>query len=121
LSVPSGGEVYGQRRSRVRGPPLATEVLLIGGNVTNGVVRVGDTVRRPRRDSSFFTERLLCHLENVGFEGAPRWLGVDQQGRDTFSYLPGRVATEDQPFSDPQVAAAGRLRAPFTKRLAAAR
>jgi len=99
----------GRRRSRARGAPLAIEVPLSGGNITNGVVRVGDTVRRPRRESSSFIERLLRHLERVGFEGAPRWLGVDEQGRDMFSYLPGRVATEDDPFSDPQVTAAGRL------------
>jgi hypothetical protein len=27
---------------------------------------------------------------------------------DTLSYLPGRVATEDEPFTDPQVTTAGR-------------
>ena len=88
---------------------MAIEVPLTGGNITNGVVRVGDTVRRPRRESSPFIERLLRHLEGVGFEGAPRWLGVDQQDRDAFSYLPGRVATEDEPFSPPQVTAAATL------------
>ncbi len=70
---------------------------------------MGHTVRRPHKCSSTFTERLLRHLEAVEFAGAPRWLGVDQQGRDTLSYLPGWVAAVDQQLSDPQVVAAGRL------------
>jgi len=85
------------------------EIALLGGNVTSGVVRAGDTVRRPRGEASPFTEHLLAHLEAVGFAGAPRWRGVDDQGRDTFSYLPGRVAAVNEHLSDPQVAAAGRL------------
>ncbi len=85
------------------------EMALIGGNVTSGVVRVGDTVRRPRGDASPFTEQLLLHLEAVGFAGAPRWRGVDEQGRDTFSYLLGRVAALNEHLSDSQVATAGTL------------
>ena len=57
------------------------EVLLLGGIANAGhVVRVGDTVRRPQRSWSAATHTLLRHLEAVGFEGAPRFLGADSQG-----------------------------------------
>lgn len=91
----------------VRGPAHTREVPFGGGHLTRGVVRAGDTVRRPR--ASAFVERLLRHLEAVGFDGAPRWLGVDDEGRDVLGYLPGRVAEVDQRLSGAQVAAAGRL------------
>ena len=66
------------------------EVLLRGGTANEGkVFRVGDTVRRPQRSWSPATHALLRHLEAVGFEGAPRFLGVDEQGREVLSYVPG--------------------------------
>ncbi|HSC86962.1 MAG TPA: phosphotransferase [Polyangiaceae bacterium] len=86
-----------------------TEVLLSGGNLTAGVVRVGDTVRRPRKASSAFVARLLRHLEAHGFAGAPRYLGEDEQDRDTLSYLPGEVPSRFRRFADHQLADFGRL------------
>jgi hypothetical protein len=50
--------------------------------MVEGVVRVGDTVRRPRDTASHLMREVLLHLERVGFDAAPRWLGVDEQGRD---------------------------------------
>jgi len=41
------------------------------------VVRIGDTVRRPVGPHSPLVHALLAHLESVGFEGAPRFLGID--------------------------------------------
>src|SRR4051812_23447990 len=57
------------------------------------VVRVGDTVRRPRRPTSPATAGLLAHLDRVGFDGAPRHLGYDERGREVLSYIPGEAAT----------------------------
>jgi Phosphotransferase enzyme family len=69
------------------------EILLPGGTTNAGLVtRVGDTVRRPRTATSAATEALLRHLERVGFEGAPRFLGVDERGREVLSYIPGEAA-----------------------------
>jgi hypothetical protein len=80
-----------------RGRP-EREVLLLGGIANEGhVVRVGDTVRRPQRSWSAATHRLLLHLEAVRFEGAPRFLGVDSQGREMLSYIPGTAAVEPYP------------------------
>lgn len=67
------------------------EVPLAGGDVTDGVVRVGDTVRRPVRAHSPAVHALLRHLEDAGFGGAPRFLGVDERGREILSYVPGRT------------------------------
>ena len=85
------------------------EVPLRGGRVTPGVVRVGNTVRRPVTEASPFVARLLGHLERRGFAGAPRHLGLDAAGRDTFSYLPGQVPARFRRWTDAQVAAAGVL------------
>lgn len=80
------------------------EVPLSGGDVSEGVVRVGDTVRRPLRAHSPAVHGLLRHLESVGFDGAPRVLGIDGRGREVLSWvageaprrpLPGHVVAED--------------------------
>ncbi|SDD23409.1 Phosphotransferase enzyme family protein [Geodermatophilus telluris] len=74
------------------------EVPLEGGFTNHGrVVRVGDTVRRPLRPSSPATHALLEHLERVGFGGAPRFLGVDERGREVLSYVPGTAVTPPYP------------------------
>lgn len=65
---------------------------LLGGDVSDGVVRVGATVRRPSTAASAVVRRVLGHLESTGFDGAPRWLGVDALGRDVLTFVPGEVA-----------------------------
>src|SRR4051795_10805607 len=80
--------------------PEACEVeeLLTGGITNRGlVVRVGDTVRRPQRPTSAATHALLRHLADVGFPGAPRFLGVDRAGREVLSYIPGTAITPPYP------------------------
>ncbi|TDC41569.1 phosphotransferase [Micromonospora sp. KC213] len=67
------------------------EVPLTGGNVTAGVVRVGDTVRRRVGPWTPAVHALLDHLWSVGFRGAPRALGIDEQGREVLSYVDGEV------------------------------
>jgi hypothetical protein len=87
----------------------AEEVALGGGRLTAGIVRIGATVRRPGSDASALTKRLLDALASAGFEGAPRYLGVDACGRDVLTYLDGWVPSLWQYFDDPQVAAAARI------------
>jgi Phosphotransferase enzyme family len=75
-----------------------TEIPLHGGTANRGlVVRVGDTVRRPARPTSRATQALLRHLDRVGFDGAPRFLGFDGDGREVLSYVPGRAITPPYP------------------------
>ncbi|WP_436535460.1 phosphotransferase [Actinoplanes sp. HUAS TT8] len=81
-------------------------VILGGGRLTAGVVRVGETVRRP---ASPFTTMLLTHLAQAGFHGVPRHLGRDELGRDILTFLPGDVPAKWRAFTDGQVAGAGLL------------
>jgi hypothetical protein len=76
---------------------VSPEELLRGGDVTEGVVRSGDTVRRPHSASSERVRSLLTHLERVGFAGAPRYLGVDDRGRDVLTFVDGEVAGRPAP------------------------
>ncbi|MEV1000555.1 hypothetical protein [Nonomuraea sp. NPDC050202] len=46
-----------------------------------GAVRIGETVHRPANPWTPSVHAVLAHLEEVGFEGAPRVLGFDEQGR----------------------------------------
>lgn len=74
------------------------EEVLHGGTANRGqVVRVGDTVRRPQRSTSPATHALLRHLADVGFDGAPRFLGVDDRGREMLSFLPGTPVVPPYP------------------------
>jgi phosphotransferase family enzyme len=74
------------------------EIPLHGGFTNAGLVtRVGDTVRRPQRRTSPATHALLEHLERVGFDGAPRLLGVDERGREVLSYIPGQAVIPPYP------------------------
>ena len=70
---------------------------LFGEDLTVGIVRVGDTVRRPRTPESDLVEPLSLYLEEVGFAEAPRFLGVDSSGRQALSYLDGEVAGRPWP------------------------
>jgi hypothetical protein len=77
--------------------PLEPEIPLLGGDVTEGIVRVGATVRRPMTRNAAFIHALLQHLEEVGFEGAPRYLGVDSAGREVLTFVDGEVAGRPHP------------------------
>jgi hypothetical protein len=83
------------------------EIPLAGGDVTEGVVRVGHTVRRPRGPWSDSVAAYLLHLEQVGFDGAPRYLGVDDQGRDMLDFVEGDVP--GQPVTEPWAATPAAL------------
>lgn len=72
----------------------AVELELPRGDVTEGVARVGSTVRRPVQPQSAAVADYLQHLESVGFRGAPRFLGRDRAGRDVLDFLDGDVAGE---------------------------
>lgn len=88
------------------------EIPLLGGDVTEGIVRVGDTVRRPMGRNSAFVHALLQHLEAVGFDGAPRYLGVDAAGREVLSFISGDVAGRPHPAwiaDEGRLASIGRL------------
>jgi len=94
------------------------EEVLRAGITGTRVVRIGDTVRRPLKSRSPFVHELLLHLEAKGFDAAPRFLGIDEQGREILSYISGYdieyvIArggkVERDVWSDQQIIAAAQL------------
>lgn len=85
------------------------EILLTGGRTTTGVVRLGDTVRRPIASNSPFIHELLNHLASQQFKGAPRYLGIDESNRESLSFISGYVPVELGEFSENQILAGARL------------
>lgn len=88
---------------------IEAEIPLCGGRVTGGVVRIGDTVRRPPRLNAEFIRALLTHLAAAGFAGSPRFLGVDEKGRDILSFIEGEVPAELGWHEDATLRSAARL------------
>jgi hypothetical protein len=89
--------------------PIRAEIPLTGGRTTTGVVRVGDTVRRPQGTRSEFVHRLLQGLASSGFTGAPRFLGIDDRQREILSFMPGDVPSDLGAFTGDQLDSAARL------------
>ncbi|MFE0559082.1 phosphotransferase [Paenibacillus sp. NPDC058910] len=77
------------------------EEVLPGGNV-NEVVRIGNNVHRTTKWSSFVHD-LLRHLEKQGFEGAPKFIGIDHSGREILSFIPGEVPGNQYPDFKPYI------------------
>lgn len=63
------------------------------------VVRIGQTMRRPRGPHSVFTKALLDQLQARSVP-APRYLGVDDEGRDVLTFIEGDVRHERTRVSD---------------------
>ncbi|WP_406830093.1 aminoglycoside phosphotransferase family protein [Pedococcus sp. KACC 23699] len=76
----------------IRPPAHGDGEVLSGGN-TGLVVRVDDTVRRQVGHWTPAVHALLDHLEEVGFDAAPRALHTDEQGREVLSFIEGIVGT----------------------------
>ena len=85
-----------------------TEEVLHGGDLTT-VVKIGDTVRRETGPWSAAVHELLLHFERVGFDGAPRFLGIDEQGREILDFVEGEPAHAPVPAADQVVWELGRL------------
>ena len=103
-----------EQNSAVRlGPPYMTtppeEERLHQGRTTHAVFRVGQTVRRLNPHPNDLAPALLRFLEQAGFQGAPRFFGMDEQGREILSYIPGTVPVELFHHTDDHLVAAARL------------
>lgn len=70
----------------------------LSGGRASGAVRVGDTVRKPGRPWTPSVRAVLRYLRDAGFTGAPRALGVDEQGREVLTYLHGETVGEARPW-----------------------
>lgn len=69
----------------------------LSGGLVSAPVKVGDTVRRRSGAWTPAVHALLQYLADHGFEAAPRPLGLDEQGREILSYLPGEAAHRPWP------------------------
>jgi hypothetical protein len=86
------------------------EVALTGGNMS-GVVRRGQAVHRSAGAWTPTIHRLLDHLHAHGVTWLPRPLGLDEQGREVLTYLPGTVPRYPMPswvWSEEVLVEAGR-------------
>jgi phosphotransferase family enzyme len=70
-----------------------TEQRLPGGR-SFGAVRAADEGRRPAQPWTATVHSVLRHLEEAGFDGAPRARGLDEQGRERLTFLPGQTMGE---------------------------
>jgi hypothetical protein len=70
------------------------EIPLAGGNTHDGVVRVGETVRRPAGAWTPAVHALLRHLASRGAD-VPLPRGLDERGREVLDYIPGVVVWPD--------------------------
>jgi thiamine kinase-like enzyme len=83
--------------------------VLKGGRVTKNVVKIGETVRRPLTKNTNFVNQLLQYLEKVGFDRAPKFLGIDESNRQILSYIKGFVPPDLDKWSDKQLVTAAKL------------
>lgn len=68
--------------------------------MTAGVVRIGETVRRPITADRTQVHLLLQHLEVAALTSTPRFLGIDDRGREILTFLPGTVPTDLGHYDD---------------------
>lgn len=81
---------------------------LAGGNATAGVVRVGETVRKPWLSSTPAVARLMAVVQDAGID-VPAHLGADAAGRQSIEFVPGRMAMDLLPLSDGDLRRVGAL------------
>lgn len=79
---------------------MTQEEVLEGGNM-NHIVRKANTVLRPTGYWSPCVHELLKNLEKQGFEGAPKFLGIDDSNREILTFISGEVSGNKYPDLEP--------------------
>ena len=79
------------------------EEVLPRGKSTQEVVKIGNTVHRTMNPNSPFIHRLLVLLEKNGYKYSPRFLGIDEKGREILSYIEGDTVRGDIEWSNEQL------------------
>ncbi|WP_114855008.1 phosphotransferase [Brachybacterium sp. YJGR34] len=89
----------------------AAEHTLDGGNATAGVVRIGDTVRKPWEPTTPAVHEFMAHVAAAGVE-VPAVLGRDDRGRQILEHVPGELALHSPPLTrEDLIRVGGMLRA----------
>lgn len=74
------------------------DVRRLDGGFDQGASLHGDVVRRTSGPWTPWVHRLLQHLSDRGFTGAPRPIRITDDGYDEVSYLPGRTTGSERPW-----------------------
>lgn len=69
--------------------------ILTGGNVNEGIEKVGDIIYRQQRNS--YLHEFYKYMEEMNFEGVSRFFGVDKMNREKLSFIPGYVPGNSYP------------------------
>lgn len=84
------------------------EQVLEGGNASDGVVRIGSTVRKPWTDSTPNVLEFMTAVRKAGVD-VPAVLGQDEQGRQITEFIPGRLALESDPLTHAELYRVGAM------------
>src|SRR5665213_1211086 len=87
---------------------MDAEQILEGGNVSDGVVRIGSTVRKPWMDSTPSVFEFMTAVRKAGVD-VPAVLGQDEQGRQITEFIPGRLALESDPLTHTELRRVGAI------------
>ena len=67
------------------------EQLTGGWGKDNAPEKIGDVVHREPSDNSAYVHRVLSFLSKCGYDFAPKYLGLDESGREKVEYIDGYV------------------------------
>jgi Ser/Thr protein kinase RdoA (MazF antagonist) len=81
---------------------------LAGGNASESVVRVGNTVRKPWLENSSAVQSYLAALRSAGLD-VPQPLGRDEKGRQVVEYVEGEPAINLLPLGQEELLRVGRM------------
>lgn len=87
---------------------MTQEFPLSGGHASHGVVRVGETVRKPWTEHSQGVLAYMSALRDRGID-CPEPLGQDGQGRMMTEFVDGALAMESTPMTDEHLSRVGAM------------
>lgn len=73
---------------------METKNIVLPGGTSGQVEKIENTVHRKVKGHPMLHQYLL-YLEKEGVVGVPRFLGIDEEGREILSYIPGKTMRKD--------------------------
>ncbi|SDK95099.1 phosphotransferase [Arthrobacter sp. ok362] len=81
---------------------------LTGGNASESVVRIGNTIRKPWLENSSAVQSYLGALRSSGVD-VPQPLGRDEDGRHVVEYIEGVLVLDQLPLGPDELLRVGRM------------